>query len=65
MYVFSVNGLMARTRIEIISVFRDCDRHKINLGTKMRLDPKFKDQKCIFAKSILCYYNILITIYYI
>ena len=30
-------------------VFWDLDRCEIKLGTKMKINPKYKDQKCIFA----------------
>ena len=40
---------------------------KINFGTKMRIDPKYKDEKCIFAfffpvlfGKVVCKTNVLV-----
>ena len=48
MYDFSGSGLMAGTKMDIIFFFfQGLRRHEIKLGTKMRIDPKCRDQKCI------------------
>ena len=53
MYAFSVTRLMAGTKMDIIFRFQDGSRRKIKLGAKMRIDPKCRDQKCIFRTFLM------------